>query len=67
MVARGDLRAGQSVTVQVIPMNVSQFQSRGLTPVPDVLNDPDLDPAEAGTAYSYYVKQNIRNHSNRRF
>ena len=38
----------RSITVQVIPMTVSQFQSQGLTPLPD-LNDPSFDQAKAGS------------------
>ena len=46
MVAQGEFSG--SVTVQVVPMTVSQFLNKGLTPVPDALSNPDLDPAEAG-------------------
>lgn len=39
-----------NVTVQVIPMTVSQFQNQGLTPFPDTLdlNSPNLGQAQAG-------------------
>ena len=46
VVAQGEFSG--SVTIQVVPMTVTQFLSRGLTPVPDALNNLDLDPAEAG-------------------
>lgn len=40
-----------SITVQVLPMTVLQFQSQGLTPLPHTLNlnDPNLDQAKAGS------------------
>ena len=39
-----------NVTVQIIPITVSQFQSQGLTPFPDTLdlNSPNLGQAQAG-------------------
>ena len=46
--AEGDFGTSENVTVQVIPMTVSQFLNEKLTPIPDALNDADLDPAEAG-------------------
>lgn len=44
--ATGELSG--TITIQVVPMTTTQFLKQGLTPVPDTLNDPNVDPAEAG-------------------
>ena len=50
VVADGDFTG--EITVQVIPITVSQFQDQGLTPLPETnaldLNDPNLGQAKAG-------------------
>ena len=44
--AEGEFRG--TVTVQVIPMTLSRFTNEGLSPMPESLNEFNLDPAEAG-------------------
>jgi hypothetical protein len=50
VVAEGEFTG--SIIVQVVPMTVSQFQSQGLTPLPDTLelNNPNLGQAKAGSS-----------------
>ena len=47
-----------SITVQVVPITVTQFQNQGLTPLPPLdLSDPNLGQAKAGSLisnFSYY-------------